>query len=211
MKTRTLQKTWLATGLVAALGIGAGSALAHTVGLPLDGGGMHAQADTSMGQKISDTWITTKVKTEFATTKGVRFPDISVDTKAGVVMLTGRVPSQAEKEMAVRTARSVKGVKAVQADKLEVSRADDEASETDDGTSMGQKISDTWITTKVKSAFATTRGIGATDISVDTTDGVVMLTGTVHSEAEKQLAIQTARSVKGAKAVEADHLEVASD
>ncbi|KGI79137.1 hypothetical protein LF63_0101140 [Oleiagrimonas soli] len=166
-----------------------------------------------MGQAVSDTWITTKVKTEFATTKGVSFPDISVDTKNGVVMLVGTVPSQAEREMAIRTAHSVKGVKAVQADKLKVGKEDDDKTVDTDGsgTSMGQKVTDTWITTKVKTAFATAKAVHMTDISVDTTDGVVMLTGTVKSEAEKQLAIRDARAVKGVKAVEASHLKVGAD
>ncbi|WP_113065585.1 BON domain-containing protein [Oleiagrimonas sp. MCCC 1A03011] len=210
MMTKTLRTTMIAAGFVAAFGFSTGPALASPA--PDEGAtaAMHAGHD-SMSQKASDTWITTKVKTAFATTKGVRFPDISVDTKDGVVMLTGMVPSQAEREMAIRTAHSVKGVKAVQADKLKVGEDDDRTADTDgSGTSMGQKVTDTWITTKVKTAFATAKAVHMTDISVDTTDGVVMLTGTVHSEAEKQLAIRDARGVKGVKAVEAGHLKVAS-
>ncbi|MDA3913319.1 BON domain-containing protein [Oleiagrimonas sp.] len=208
MKTRTLHKTRIVTGLVAALGMSAGPVLAHTAATPLVRVGMSTQADPSMGQKISDTWITTKVKSEFATTKGVSFTDISVDTRDGVVMLNGTVASQAGKTLAIRTARHVEGVKAVQADTLKVVRGEDQAADTKDGTSMGQKVSDTWITTKVKSEFATTKGVSMTDVSVDTKAGVVMLTGTVHSQAEKELAIRAARSVKGVKAVEAGHLDV---
>ena len=212
MMTKTFRTTLIATGFVAAFGFSAGQALARG-GMPDEGAFAAAQADSSMTQAASDTWITTKVKTEFATTKGVSFPDITVNTKQGVVMLTGTVPSQAEREMAIRTARAVKGVKAVQADKLKVGKADDDDKVIDDsgsGTSMGQKVTDTWITTKVKSEFATTKGVEMTDVSVDTTDGVVQLTGTVDSEAEKQLAIQSARTVKGVKAVEASQLKVSA-
>jgi hyperosmotically inducible protein len=175
-------------------------------------------SDTSLATKASDTWITTKVKAEFATTKGVDVTDVSVDTKAGVVMLTGTVDTNAEKLMAIKSARSVKGVKAVQADKLMVvkhsdsMKSDSMSSDTNDSvssdTSLATKTSDTWITTKVKAEFATTKGVDVTDVSVDTKAGVVMLTGTVGSEAERQMAITSAKSVKGVKAVEAGKLVV---
>ena len=181
-------------------------------------------SDTSLGTKVSDTWITTKLKSNFATTEGVDMTDISVDTKDGVVTLSGRAGSQAEKRKAIRTAKSIKGVKAVQADRLMVgsghsSMSSGSMNSNDSGTndsmssdtSLGTKVSDTWITTKVKSDFATTEGVDMTDISVDTKDGVVTLSGTAGSQAEKRKAIQTAKSIKGVKAVQADRLMVGSD
>lgn len=71
------------------------------------------------------------------------------------------------------------------------------------------KVDDAWITTKVKSEFGTTRHIHATDISVDTNDGKVTLTGTVASKREKNRAIHVARHVKGVKSVDASGLTVA--
>lgn len=71
------------------------------------------------------------------------------------------------------------------------------------------KVDDAWITTKVKSEFGTTKHIHATDISVDTTDGKVTLTGTVASKHEKAKAIHVARHVKGVKSVDATGLTVA--
>lgn len=70
------------------------------------------------------------------------------------------------------------------------------------------KVDDAWITTKVKSEFATTKHLHATDISVDTTDGVVRLTGTVGSNKEKSRAVHVARKVKGVKSVDATGLTV---
>jgi hyperosmotically inducible protein len=70
------------------------------------------------------------------------------------------------------------------------------------------KVDDAWITTKVKSEFATTKHVHATDISVDTTDGVVRLTGTVGSSKEKSRAVHVARKVKGVKSVDATGLTV---
>ncbi|SEJ53884.1 BON domain-containing protein [Frateuria terrea] len=70
------------------------------------------------------------------------------------------------------------------------------------------KVDDAWITTKVKSEFATARHIHATDISVDTSDGKVTLTGSVASSKEKSRAIHMARKVKGVKSVDATGLTV---
>ncbi|KRE88564.1 transporter [Frateuria sp. Soil773] len=70
------------------------------------------------------------------------------------------------------------------------------------------KAADAWITTKVKSEFATTKHIHATDISVDTTDGMVKLSGTVASAQEKMKAEKVARAVKGVKSVDATGLTV---
>ena len=70
--------------------------------------------------KAADAWITTKVKSEFGTTKGVHATEISVSTSDGVVTLSGTVGSTREKMHAVRVAKKVKGVKSVDASGLTV-------------------------------------------------------------------------------------------
>lgn len=60
-----------------------------------------------------------------------------------------------------------------------------------------QPVKDSYITTKVKAELAKDKGTKARDIHVTTKDGVVMLDGTVASSAEKELAEQDAKKVKG--------------
>jgi hyperosmotically inducible protein len=75
---------------------------------------MQKSADNqTVPDKAADAWITTKVKSEFGTTKGVSANDISVSTNDGVVTLTGTVATQDEKMRAQRVAQLVKGVKSV--------------------------------------------------------------------------------------------------
>jgi hyperosmotically inducible protein len=62
-------------------------------------------------------------------------------------------------------------------------------------------VSDAWITAKTKIALATTEGVSATDVNVDTIDGRVTLHGTVASEAEKARAEAEARKISGVKEV----------
>ena len=78
-----------------------------------------------------------------------------------------------------------------------------------DDTSMksDQPVTDTWITTKVKSELATTQGVKSTDISVKTIDGVVTLVGVLSSPMAVNKAVAAAESVKGVKRVDHDGLK----
>ena len=71
-------------------------------------------------QPVTDTWITTKVKTELATTEGVKSTKISVTTKDGVVALVGVLATQNAVDKAVAATESVKGVKRVDSSGLNV-------------------------------------------------------------------------------------------
>ena len=67
--------------------------------------------------------------------------------------------------------------------------------------SVGEYVDDAAITTAVKGSFLTQKGLDSLDISVETTDGVVVLTGKVDSDAQIGLAEQVAKEVKGVKNV----------
>ena len=65
------------------------------------------------GAVVSDSWITTKVKSDLAVEKDVSATSIHVDTYEGVVTLSGKVENQAEADKAAHVAREIKGVKSV--------------------------------------------------------------------------------------------------
>ena len=72
------------------------------------------------------------------------------------------------------------------------------------GEKTGAYVDDSWITTKVKSEMVANNDVSARNISVNTTKGVVKLTGTAASLQESNRAAQIARGVTGVKAVEND-------
>jgi hyperosmotically inducible protein len=72
----------------------------------------------------------------------------------------------------------------------------------------GTAIKDSWITLKVHSQFVPEDALKDSDIDVDTNNGVVMLNGTVASEAGRAKAIAIAKATEGVKNV-MDHLRVA--
>jgi hyperosmotically inducible periplasmic protein len=67
-------------------------------------------------------------------------------------------------------------------------------------------VDDASITSKVKSSFVADPVVSATDIDVDTSGGVVILSGFVASERERQRAVQLARDTTGVKQVDASNL-----
>ena len=73
----------------------------------------------------------------------------------------------------------------------------------------GDAVSDTWITTKVKSTLLAEDATPGMDIEVETKDGVVSLSGTVATEAEREMAITKAKGIKGVRDVAADGLKAA--
>ena len=75
-------------------------------------------ADMDSEQPVTDTWITTKVKADLATTEGVSSTEISVETVNGVVTLIGVLESKTGVEKAIAVAKGIKGVKSVDASGL---------------------------------------------------------------------------------------------
>jgi osmotically-inducible protein OsmY len=75
-----------------------------------------AAGGRSMGEKIDDAWITTKVKTKLSTEHVKSLVNVDVDTKDGVVHLQGMVPTMEDKAQAERLARDTDGVISVMND-----------------------------------------------------------------------------------------------
>lgn len=83
------------------------------------------QQESTMGEKIDDSSITTKVKMKLLGNKATSALNTKVETVDGVVTLTGKAKSSAEKELATKLAEEVKGVKSVNNDmKIEEPKTD---------------------------------------------------------------------------------------
>ena len=85
------------------------------------------EATTSTGEKITDAWILTKVKTQFVGEDALEDSDINVDVREKVVILKGTVASAAGKARAEQIAKTTEGV--VRVDNrltIGMARADDD-------------------------------------------------------------------------------------
>lgn len=70
--------------------------------------------------------------------------------------------------------------------------------------SAGEYFDDSVITTKVKAVIFDDPTLRVTDITVETYDGVVQLSGFVSSRSDINRAVDLARGVKGVKSVRND-------
>jgi hyperosmotically inducible protein len=158
----------------------------------------------------SDVGITTSVKSSLAADETVKAYQINVDTKDRVVTLTGEVPTQAAKETAVQIARSTEGVASV-VDNLTITMAGADRSLGDATAAtagrMGDVANDAMITSSLKTKFLADPDVAALKIDVDTTNGIVTLTGNVKTAAERDEALRIARETEGVKSV-VDRLKV---
>jgi hyperosmotically inducible protein len=69
------------------------------------------------------------------------------------------------------------------------------------GKSIGETIDDATITARVKTALLNDPQVGGLNIDVDTTLGVVTMSGVVKSRREEERAIQLARGIPGVRDV----------
>ena len=69
---------------------------------------------------------------------------------------------------------------------------------------VGQYVDDATITTRVKAKFAEDPTVSAMSISVETLKGTVQLSGFAKSTAERNRAVEIARTTPGVKAVKND-------
>lgn len=169
-----------------------------------------ASSEPSLSQRFDDATLAATVKSKLLWNSNTEGLDIKVNAANGAVSLTGTAQSAEAKDLAGRLAANTEGVREVN-NQLSVSATESTAAKTQNAADdAAVAISDAWITSKVKSSFIYSRNLDGLNISVDTQKGMVSLSGSVLSNAEKQLAIETARNIRGVRGVDADALKVAS-
>jgi osmotically-inducible protein OsmY len=91
-------------------------------------------------------------------------------------------------------------------------RADDDKKYEDKSESSvpTEAITDGWITTKVKSKLLVDQTVSGFDISVETRDKVVYLSGDVENQSQVNHAVEIARETQGVDSVDATSLRIAT-
>ena len=108
-KTSRLAVSLGATLFVAALFLSVGVAQAASD----DAAIAPSNAVSKAERAVSDSWITTKVKSEILANSLSKAFKVGVKTKRGVVSLKGKLPSQDAIDLVKMIAEKVKGVKSV--------------------------------------------------------------------------------------------------
>ena len=134
-----------------------------------------------------DDRIESSAKKSYVFKTYLKGDDIKIQSKDGVVVLTGTVSEDSHKSLAYETVASLPGVKSVD-NKLKVK-----------GEYPAEK-SDAWITMKLKTTLLFHKSVSAMT-EVGTKDGVVTLKGEADNQAQKDLTTEYARDIDGVKDV----------
>jgi hyperosmotically inducible protein len=153
----------------------------------------------------TDAGVTTAVKTRLAADDTVKAYQIDVDTRDKVVTLSGTVNTSAEKTQAVAVAQGTDGVASV-VDNITLKVTAEPMPRP--GDSVADAVSDATLTAAVKTKLLADPKVRGLKIDVDTKNGMVTLTGTVRSQAEKDEAMRLARETENVKNV-TDRITVA--
>jgi len=148
--------------------------------------GTNDNDEISDESKPNDESITKFIQTEMIVQDGVNWNDIDVETKEGIVTLSGKVDNLLEKDRSINIAKSIRGVRAV-IDKLKVRKVE---------------ISDQQLKKDVEAALFIDPATDSYELEVDVKNGKITLSGEVDSWQEKELAVKVVKGVRGVQALE---------
>jgi osmotically-inducible protein OsmY len=164
----------------------------------------------NMAQRFDDATLTATIKSKLLWNSVTEGLNIDVSAAKGVVTLKGQAKDAEAKQLAGSLASNTDGVTEVN-NLISLSARDTQAIKEQNeaaANSVHEEFSDAWITSKVKSSLIYSRNLDGLNIKVETKSGVVSLDGVVANYAEKELAVEIARNIRGVKGVDADTLRV---
>jgi len=137
----------------------------------------------------ADSGITSAIQASLEADDKVKARQVEVQTREGIVFLTGVVDTEEARREAGRVAWRTEGVAGLQNDLTVGERT------------VGSWVDDVMISSKVKSKLIADTSIKAGDIDVSSSQGVVTLIGRVSTDAIKSDAERIARGTKGVNKV----------
>jgi len=158
-----------------------------------------------MFREVSDATITGQVKTAFALSKRISAYEIGVDTKDGMVTLTGQAPSEIDRELAGAIAKDTTGVRQVD----NQIRVEPGLKPSDASLRESSRVADLEIHADLRERLAASEHLSGSEIHVSVKDRVVTLTGRVQTPHQKTGVEQLARSLPNVANV-ANQLNVAN-
>jgi osmotically-inducible protein OsmY len=152
--------------------------------------GMIATREKGIGGTVSDSNICSKVKANLYNFNADLHAKVSVSVQNQEVLLTGVVQDPTWSSIAEELAKKVGDVKAVHNN-----------IETEGEESIGSMSKDGWITTRIKSSLLFEDDLYSLNYTIETSNGIVYLTGVGQNEAEINKVVEIARNVSGVRKV----------
>jgi hyperosmotically inducible protein len=145
----------------------------------------------------SDAWLTTAAKIAILTSIGTHGSTVQVDTMNGTMTLYGKVTSLADKKNVEKLARSVGEIRSFL---IVAPVAEGNVTATSDSELQGAVG-----VALIAAGLKTDSPLSGSNVSVQSVDkGTVLLAGTANSLSAHLRAIETAKNVRGVRAVRSD-------
>ncbi len=161
-------------------------------------GEAEAPAKKTLGARLSDGWLSTRLESEYFLDRKINTFDVDVKTENGIAYVYGYVPNVAERDRALQIAKNTSGVKGV----VDMLRVDPNyKAKPAEKRSFEQGLDDFWISRRIKADLIASPRVTGTWIGAHTYNGFVTLRGSADNVKEKMAAEQIARSVPGVKDV----------
>lgn len=152
----------------------------------------------------SNAWLEGKLETTYTFNTHLNPFEIDTEVKGEKAILKGSVESDIDRELAEEIAYSIDGIEDVE-NQLTVDASQQTSNdESDEGRSFTKAVTDATTTATIKTKLLANGEVSGLGINVDTFDGVVTLSGSVHSEQAEALAVQIAQNVDGVEKVESE-------
>jgi hyperosmotically inducible protein len=167
---------------------------ALVLGAALITGSANALGKADEKTPINDSWLTSKAKIALFADARVKGSEVNVETTQGLMMIRGKVDSDAAKQAAEGIAKGIDGVKSVKNELQVVAPSKREAIDDKDDA----------ITTRVNDQIAKDSYLKKAGIHAQTNAGVVSLSGEVQDLMSSAQASWIAWQVPGVKSVKND-------
>ena len=175
----------------------------HPVALALIVGSLSVPAmaqDAKSNQGVKDARLESQILTTYQLSSYLRHDDITVTVEGDKATISGRVESDANKELATEIAQGVKGINKV--DNTMITEDNYKKPVRSTESSYAEIIDDASITAAVKSKLTWSRYVDGSTTKVTTKKGMVTLTGTAENKAAVDLAENLAMTTRGVMSVD---------
>ena len=186
LKTSLPRRALLVAALAAASLLGA--CVPIIVGGAAVGGSMIATDRRSAGAQVEDQAIELKAGNSVTALLGDS-AHVNITSYNRLVLLTGEVPTEADKSAVEKSVRQIENVRSIVNDLAAMPKS-----------SLSTRSNDSILTGKVKASFVDASDLSANSFKVVTERSVVFLMGRV-TEAEAKRAVEITRSVGGVQKV----------
>lgn len=153
---------------------------------------------------LNDAWLEGRIESALLLNPGLDALAVDARIESGIARLHGYVATDIERDLAGDIVRSFEGVREVRNHlRVDAERALAHATtpNADERRGFRESVHDVTLAARIKSRLRDDPHTRKQAITVDSSDGVVTLSGAVASDRERELAVRIARTTSGSERV----------